>query len=349
MTFANPQYLLLLAFIPVAVGLVALALHARTRALARFGDPALMRRLTESANTLGRLARSVLTILALGLIVLAIARPQWGETERIVERHGIQLMVAMDISRSMLAEDVKPNRLSRAKLEVADLLQRLHGDEVGLVLFSGAAFIQFPLTFDYSTARTFLDNADTDMIARQGTVLAEAIDVSMVGLDNDRAGHKAILLVSDGEEDSQESNSVRAARAANRAADAGLTVYTIGVGMSNGEPIPIRDHWGNFVGFQEDGDGNMVLSRVNEDVLKSVAEAGGGRFVMAGGSTSAAAVIADELDSLEKSIIESEVANARVERFQWFVAAAIALLIAGQLIPDRRRLPSAAGSVRSVP
>ena len=334
MTFANPQYLLLLAAIPVAVALVAFALHTRSRALARFGDPALMRRLTQSVNTPGRLVRSALTILALGLIVLAIARPQWGETEQIVERHGVQLIIALDISRSMLAEDVKPSRLDRAKLEAADLLQRLHGDEVGLVLFSGAAFIQFPLTFDYSTARTFLDNADTDMIARQGTVLGEAIQVSMVGLDNDRAGHKAILLISDGEDDQQESDSLRAA---NRAADAGLTVYTIGVGTSDGEPIPVRDRWDNLIGYQEDGDGNMVLSRINEDVLRSVAEAGGGRYVMAGGSTSAAAIIAEELDSLEKSVVESEITNARVERFQWFVAAAVALLMAGQLIPDRRR------------
>lgn len=344
MTFANPQYLLLLAAIPVAVALVAFALHTRNRALARFGDPALMRRLTESANTPGRLIRSVLTILALGLIVLAIARPQWGETEQIVERHGVQLIIALDISRSMLAEDVKPNRLARAKLETADLLQRLHGDEVGLVLFSGAAFIQFPLTFDYSTARTFLDNADTDMIARQGTVLGEAIQVSMVGLDNDRAGHKAILLISDGEDDQQESDSLRAA---NRAADAGLTVYTIGVGTSDGEPIPVRDRWDNLIGYQEDGDGNMVLSRINEDVLRSVAEAGGGRYVMAGGSTSAAAIIAEELDSLEKSVVESEITNARVERFQWFVAAAVALLMAGQLIPDRRRWLAAVRHTRS--
>ena len=344
MTFGNPQYLLLLAAIPVAAGLVAFSLYTRNRALARFGDPVLMRRLTESVNTPGRVTRSALTVIALGLIVLAIARPQWGETEQVVERHGVQLMVALDISRSMLAEDVKPNRLARAKLEVADLLQQLHGDEVGLVLFSGAAFIQFPLTFDYSTARTFLDNADTDMIARQGTVLADAISVSMVGLDNDRAGHKAILLISDGEEDQQESDSLRAA---NRAADAGLTVYTIGVGTSDGEPIPIRDRWGNLVGYQEDGDGNMVLSRINEDVLRSVAEAGGGRFVMAGGSTSAAEVIAEELDGLEKSVVESEVTNTRVERFQWFVAAAIALLMIAQLIPDRRRWRSLAGHGRS--
>lgn len=344
MTFGNPQYLFLLAAVPALVGLVVWAFFAQKRALARFAEPRLLRRLVESSNTRGRHVRSVLVIVALGLIVLAIARPQWGETERIVERHGVQLMVALDISRSMLAEDVKPNRLTRAKLEAADLLQRLHGDEVGLVLFSGAAFIQFPLTYDYSTARTFLDNADTDMIAWQGTLLAEAIDVSMVGLDNDRAGHKAIVVISDGEEDQQESESLQAA---DRAADAGFTIFTIGVGTGDGEPIPIRDIWDNIVGYQEDGDGNMVLSRINEDVLKRVAEVGGGTYVLAGGSTSAAAVIAEELDALEKTVVESEVTNARVERFQWFVAAAIALLIAALLIPERRlRLPSS-GRARS--
>ena len=334
MTFGNPQLLVLLAVVPVAAGLVGWAYFARRRALSRFGDPALVRRLIGTANTPWQLAKSVLMIAALALIVLAAARPQWGETEQIVERHGVQLMVALDISRSMLAEDVRPDRLTRAKLEAADLLERLHGDEVGLVLFSGAAFIQFPLTFDYATARTFLDRADTEMIARQGTVLDEAISVSMVGLNNDRAGHKAIVIISDGEDDQQESDYVRAA---NRAADAGLTVYTIGVGTSDGEPIPIKDTWGNVVGYQEDGDGNMVLSRINEDVLKSVAEAGGGRYVLAGGSTSAAAVIAEELDSLEKTIVESEITNARIERFQWFAIGAIALLIASQLIPSRRR------------
>ena len=346
MTFANPQLLLLLAAVPLAAGLVVWAYFARRRALSRFGEPALVQRLIGSTNNPGRLVKSGLAIAALALVVLAIARPQWGETEQIVERHGVQLMVALDISRSMLAEDVRPNRLTRAKLEIADLLDQLHGDEVGLVLFSGAAFIQFPLTFDYATARTFLDRADTDMIARQGTVLDEAISVSMVGLDNDRAGHKAIVIVSDGEDDRQESDYVRAA---DRAADAGLTVYTIGVGTSDGEPIPIKDSWGNLVKYQEDGDGNMVLSRINEDVLKSVAEAGGGRYVLAGGSTSAAAVIAEELDNLEKTVVESEITNARVERFQWFAGGAILLLIVSQLIPDRRRIatsPSSAGISR---
>ena len=333
MTFANPQYLVLLAALPVAVAVALLAAHMRRRALSRIGDPELVRRLTGNASGARRFARHALTILALGLAIVAIARPQWGETERVVERHGVQLMVALDVSRSMLAEDTSPNRLGRAKLEVADMLQRLQGDEVGLALFAGAAFIQFPLTFDYATARTFLDNAEPEMIGRQGTAIAEAIDVSMRGLDNDRVGHKAIVLISDGEDDQESSDAVAAAR---RAADAGMSVYTMGVGAPAGEPIPMRDRWGNLLGYQEDDDGNMVLSRMDEETLRSVAEAGGGRFVMAGGANRAGAAIADELDNLEKSIVESEISSAKVERFQWFAGLAVLLLALGRAIPERR-------------
>ena len=332
MTFANPQYLILLVALPMAVAVALLAAHMRRRALSRIGDPALVGRLTGNSSAARRIARHALTIAALGLAILAIARPQWGETEQIVERHGVQLMVALDVSRSMLAEDVSPNRLERAKLEVADMLQRLHGDEVGLTLFAGAAFIQFPLTFDYATARTFLDNAEPQMIGRQGTAIAEAIDVSMRGLDNDRVGHKAIVIISDGEDDQESSDAIAAAR---RAANAGLSVYTMGVGTATGEPIPMRDRWDNLLGYQEDADGNMVLTRVDEDTLRGVAEAGGGAFVMAGGANRAGATIAEELDSLEKSIVESEISSAKVERFQWFAALAVLLLALGRAIPER--------------
>ena len=345
MTFANPQYLILLAATPAAVVLILLAELARRRALAKVGEPFLLRRLTGSVNTPGRLTRSVLTIAALGLALVAVARPQWGETEQIVERHGVQLMVAMDISRSMLAEDMKPNRLTRAKLEIADLFQRLEGDEVGLVLFAGAAFVQFPLTFDYATARTFLDNAETSMIARQGTAMAEAIDVSIRGLDNDRSGHKAILIVTDGENDPEESDPVAAAR---RAAEAGLTIYTIGVGTSEGERIPLRDSFNNLIGFQEDRNRNVVVTRIDEDVLRRVARAGGGQYISSGESSNAAAMIARELDGLEESVVESEITSARVERFQLFAGLAIALLAAGRLVPDRRREARPAGAAGAV-
>ena len=332
MTFGNPQYLLLLAALPVAVVVALLATYARRRSLSRIGDPALVRRLTGNASGARRIAKHTLTIAALGLAIVAIARPQWGETEQIMERHGVQVMVALDVSRSMLAEDASPNRLGRAKLEVADIIQRLNGDEVGLTLFAGAAFIQFPLTFDYATARTFLDNAEPEILGRQGTAIAEAIDASMRGLDNDRVGHKAIVVISDGENDPGLGDAVAAAR---RAAEAGLTVYTMGVGATDGEPIPRRDRWNNLLGYQVDSDGNLVLSRLDEETLRDVAEAGGGRYVLAGGSNRAGAAIAEELDSLEKSVVESEISSAKVERFQWFAGFAILLLALARVIPER--------------
>ena len=168
MSFANPQYLLFLVAIPIAIGIVYWSVQNRDRMLRRIGNPRLVSRLTATVNLRGRMIARALTILALGLAIMALARPQWGESVQTVEREGVQIIIALDISRSMLAEDIKPSRLVRAKLEIADLLQRLQGDEVGLVLFSGTAFLQFPLTFDYLSARNFIENANTEMILETG-------------------------------------------------------------------------------------------------------------------------------------------------------------------------------------
>ena len=332
MTFENPQYLMLLAALPIAAGVVYWAMRSRDSALARIGSSELVRRLTADTNAGGRAGRSVLTITALGLAILALAQPQWGESTQVVERRGMQLMVALDVSRSMLAEDLRPNRLTRAKLEVHDLIRRLSGDEIGLVLFAGAAFVQFPLTYDYATARTFLDNSNPDMIARQGTVLEEAIDVSMAGLSDDRPSQKVILIISDGE--NQEGQAVAAAE---RAAEAGIAVYTIGIGSPEGEPIPVTNVTGMQVGYVYDRQGNLVLSRLNEQVLRDVAEAGGGTFIRAGGRPTAADQIARELDGLQRTTVESQIETTGVERFQLFVGLAIVMLIAGELITNRRR------------
>ena len=200
MTFANPQYLVLLTALPLVIGVAYWAARRRTLALDRVGNPSLVRRLTASANAGGRLTQTVLMIAALGLAIVALARPQWGASTQVVERQGVQLMVALDVSKSMLAEDLKPNRLTRAKLEVYDIIRQLGGDEIGLVLFAGSAFVQFPLTYDYATARTFLDKARPDMIQRQGTALAKAINLSMTGLADERPGQKVILIITDGED-----------------------------------------------------------------------------------------------------------------------------------------------------
>ena len=245
------------------------------------------------------------------------------------------MIVALDVSRSMLAEDVKPSRLVRAKLEIADLMQQLQGDEVGLVLFSGAAFLQFPLTFDYLSARNFIENANTEMISRQGTNIAHAIEIAHRSFNEELISQRVILIITDGE--NQDGDAVEAARAAS---DDGILVYTIGIGTSDGEPIPLRTSNGKLLRYVQDRDGNMVFSRLNEGTLMSVAEAGGGRFIRLQGSTNAANEFIEELAALEKSAVGSETESTKIERFQIFAFASILLLIASELIPDRRRSTS---------
>lgn len=339
-TFANPQYLLLLAVLPIAVGVVYWAVQNRSRMLERIGNPALVRRLTANVNTKGRLIGRVFTIAALALAIVALARPQWGESLQTVEREGVQIIIALDVSRSMLAEDVKPSRLVRAKLEIADLMQRLQGDEVGLVLFSGAAFLQFPLTFDYLSARNFIENANTEMITRQGTNIEQAIEVASRSFSEELISQRVILIITDGE--NQDGDAVEAAREAH---DDGTLIYTIGVGTADGEPIPLRSPRGRLIEYVQDRQGNMVFSRLDENMLRSVAEAGGGKFIRLEGATNATSQFTEELAALEKASVGSEIEATKIERFQIFAFASILLLIAGEVIPDRRRNRGRVGRV----
>ncbi|MDH3675474.1 MAG: VWA domain-containing protein, partial [Anaerolineae bacterium] len=200
MTFAKPIFLYgLLILVPMMLLFVGWAARRQQTALARLGNPALVKRLSSSVNWRGRRWRTAIWFLVLVMLLVALARPQWGSEVQEVEQQGIEVMVALDVSNSMLAQDVKPDRLSRAKLEISDLMDRLGGDEIGLVLFSGASFIQFPLTSDYTTARTFLDNARPEVISKQGTNIGDAIRTAMSGFDANRSSQKVIVLITDGE------------------------------------------------------------------------------------------------------------------------------------------------------
>ena len=322
----------MLVAVPIAIGVVYWAIQNRSQTLQRIGNPRLVNMLIANVNSRGRMLGRALTIAALALAIIALARPQWGERVQTIEREGVQVIIALDVSKSMLAEDIKPNRLVRAKLEIVDLMQRLQGDEVGLVLFSGAAFLQFPLTFDYLSARNFIEDADTEMISRQGTNIAEAIEIASGSFNEELISQKVVLIFTDGE--NQVGDAVEAAR---EAADEGVLIYPVGVGTTDGEPIPLRTPGGRLRGYVQDQEGNMVFSRLDVDTLMSVAEVGGGRFIRLSGPTNAASEFTEELASLEKSSVGSEVETTKIERFQIFALASLLLLIAGELIPDRRR------------
>ena len=326
MSFGHPHLLIALLVVPAAAVLVVWATGRRRRALGMLAEPHLIDGLLAGVSGAGRRWRLGLWAVAVAFLVLAMARPQWGEREVLVEQEGVQIMVALDVSASMLAQDVRPDRLSRAKLELIDLMDRLDGDEVGLVLFSGAAFVQLPLTSDYLTARRFLDAANTESISRPGTVIGLAIEMASTAFDTEREGAKVILLMTDGED--SETDPVAAAR---EAANQGVTIFAVGFGSPDGHPVPELDRYGNVVGLKTDSRGSQVLSRLDEATLSEVAEAGGGSYLGPGG---AAPTIAAEINALQAARLESRVETQHVERFQIFLAIAVLALIAAELIPE---------------
>lgn len=332
MTFGAPQYLWVLCALPVLAGFVWWMAARRRASVSRMGDSALVERLSASVNPGARLWRVVLWFVGAGLVIVALARPQWGSDVEIVEHRGVQIMVALDISRSMLAQDVRPNRLERAKLEISDLMSRLTGDEIGIVLFSGASFIQFPMTFDYATARTYLSQAHPEAITRQGTVIAEAIESAMTGFNDQRAGQKIIVVMTDGE--NHEEDPIEETR---QAASEGAVVYTIGFGSAQGEPVPEYDERGDLVGFKEDAEGNVVISRLDEETLVRIADAGGGQYLRAS-DPDAIADLAAEIQSFEDETLDSEFNRRKIERFQIFLLAGALALAVAEVMTDRFRI-----------
>lgn len=337
MTFGAPAALAALLLIPLLLLFLSWAARRRQAALDRLGAPAMVAALGASVNLRGRRLAVRLWLIAVALLVLSLARPQWGTRSETVEQQGIQVMVALDVSESMLAEDVKPSRLDRAKLEIADLMNRMGGDEIGLVLFSGAAFIQFPLTSDYAVARSFLESARPGVISRGGTAIGDAIRSALTGFDQRRPGQKVIVIFTDGED--RESDAAAVAAEAN---DQGVRVYTVGMGSPEGAQIPVFDASGAAVDVKRDRGGEVVVSKLDEAGLQRIAESGGGSYFRAGaasgGTVGGIGDLAAELASLQAGTTESRIEVQRVERFQLFLGLGVLLLVAIELVPERRRL-----------
>ncbi len=331
MTFAKPIFLyLLIILLPTMAFFFWWAEKRRKSAIQKLGNPALINRLSASVNWRGRRWRTFFWLLALTMLLIALARPQWGSEVQIVEQEGIEVMVALDVSQSMLAQDIKPDRLSRAKMEISELMDRLNGDEVGLVLFSGASFIQFPLTSDYGTARTFLESARPEIISRPGTNVGDAIRTALSGFDFDRATQKVILLITDGE-----AHDADATAMAKEAAGKGVLIYTIGFGSAQGEPIPQYNERGEVTGYKKDQNGQVVLTKLDEATLKQIAKIGDGQYFHATASGAELDALLNDLNALQKSKLESQFETWGIERFQGFLLIALIALIAGELIPDR--------------
>ncbi len=306
--------------------------QARRRALAEFGDLALVQKLSATLNRRARVAKSVLVLLVVTFLVLALARPQFGTRVETVTSEGQDVIVALDVSRSMLAEDVAPNRLERARLEIMRILQRLDGDRIGLVAFAGNAFVQSPLTVDYGAAALFLNAMDPGLIPVQGTNLGEALTVALDAFEEGTRDHRVLIVVTDGEDHEGEIEA-----ALERAVDEGIQIHTVGIGSLDGVPIPEFDVSGVRSGFLRDEDGAVVTTRLDESTLQRVAEATGGRYFPALGPGANLDPLIEEITGGEGRELEVREITQFDEQFQIFLGFALVLLLAEELIPERRR------------
>lgn len=329
-TFATPLALWGLLLVPLLAVLFVAAERRRHRDLARLAAPPLLAYLTNNVHNVNRRRKYLLYLIALTGMVLALARPQWGTQKQALEQRGLEIMVALDVSESMLAEDITPNRLRRAKLDIHELMQRLRGDALGLVVFSGASFVQFPLTTDVSTAQRFLDDAQPSLISRPGTVIGEAIRTALAGFSDNPASDRVILLFTDGED--SETNPEAAAR---EAAEAGVVIYTIGMGSEAGATIPNYDNQGRLIGYKQDRNGNLVTSRLDASSLEAIAEITGGRY-FAGSRPGTLNALEQSLASLERNTLGEQASTQAIERFQWFLAVSLLCLFIADMLPTKR-------------
>lgn len=338
MMWRAPMFLALLLLVPLAVAFFVWAFRRRRRALEEFAEPRLLAVISPDRDERRRYWRAGLSIAALASLAIALAGPKWGFQWQEVKREGIDLIVAIDTSRSMLAQDVKPNRIGRAKLAVQDLVKQLQGDRIGLVAFAGSAFVQCPLTLDYMAFLESLRSTDVGIIPRGGTALAEAIKVSLGAFEGRQGKHAALVMITDGEDNEGDVDA-----AAKEAAERGIKVFTVGIGTPEGELIQIKDKGQST--YVKDRKGQVVKSRLNNESLQNIASTTGGAYLQAQGADFGLdKLYLEHISTMEKRELESTIERRYKEQFQWPLGVALVLLAIESLIGNRK--PSGAGLSR---
>lgn len=315
--FANPEYLYLLFIIPIIIGWFIYTRFNRKKRLQQFGDIELLKDLMPGASVYRQIIKFSLMLLAFTLCIFVVARPQMGAKLEYVKKKGVEVMVVLDISNSMLAEDVYPNRLERAKQMLNKMLEGFNNDKVGVIVFAGRAFTQLPITSDYQSAKMFISSISTELIAQQGTAIGSAIKMACNSFSDSEKTGKSIIIITDAENHEDDARG-----AAKEAAEKGIQVNVIGIGKPEGSPIPIGG--GNY---KKDKAGNVVMSKLNESVGQEIAMEGNGIYVRADNSNEAMRYMQKELDKIAKDDVETKVYSEYDEQFPTIAWIALALLL----------------------
>jgi len=325
--FEDPIYLWLLAAIPILAVIRWLMLRRQKARFKKSGDPALLRELMPDVSKFRPAVKFWLLMAALALLIVMLARPQMGTRISHEKRTGIETIICMDISNSMLAEDVRPSRLDKSKMMVENLIENFSNDKIGLIVFAGDAFVQLPITSDYVSAKMFLDNIDPSMIQMQGTDVAKAITMATHSFTQEQEIGKAIIVITDGE--NHEGGATEAAEAAKRA---GMRVYVLGVGSTSGSPIPIP----GTGDYMKDNRGETVMSALNDQMCKEIAQAGGGAYIHVDNNSAAQQQLNNELDQLSKKETQATIYSAYDEQFQAVGILALLLIIIEACLLERK-------------
>lgn len=329
MKFANPEFFYLFILLAVLLVVYIYSNYNRAGNLKIYGEPRLVEKLMPDVSSVRPAIKFWLSFIALAMLIVVLARPQFGSKKESVTRQGIETVIALDISNSMLAEDIAPNRLEKAKNIVSKLIDKLENDKVGLIVFAGDAFVQLPITNDFVSAKMFLESITPSLISRQGTDIGAAINMAMKSFTPNEEIGKAIIVITDGE--NHEGGAEEAAKAA---AEKGMTIYMMGIGTTDGAPIPT----GKLNEFRKDKEGNVVMTKLNEQMGQQIAKAGGGAYIRVDNTNNAQKLLLKELDKLSKDEVTTEVYSEYDDQFEfiaWIVLFLLTLDIL--LLPGKSR------------
>ena len=329
MRFANPEYFYLLILIPLLIAVYIYSNFVRRRNLKKYGDEELIKELMPDASAYRPNVKFWLSLVAVAMLVVVLARPQFGSKMETVTRQGIETVIALDISNSMLAEDIAPNRLEKSKKIISKLIDKFENDKIGLIVFAGDAFVQLPITNDFISAKMFMESISPSLISRQGTDIGAAINLAMKSFTPDKEVGKAVIVITDGE--NHEGGAEEAAKAA---AESGISVYILGVGSLEGAPIPAEEN----NDYRRDKDGNVIVTKLNEEMGQNIAKAGNGAYIRVDNTNNAQRLLEKEIDKLAKADVSSEVYTDYDEQFHLVAWIVLLLLVIDILIlPGKSR------------
>ncbi len=324
-------YFYLLGVIPVLVLLYVIHQLWRRRAQRRFADARLLRRLAPDRSFFKPQLKFLLLLGALALLVVGLVNPKMGTKLETVKREGVDIVFAVDVSKSMLAEDIAPNRLEKAKRLVSEIINELASDRVGIIAYAAQAYPQLPITTDYGAAKMFLQSMNTDMLSSQGTAIGQAIDLAATYFDDEDQTNRVLFIVSDGEDHSEGGMP----EAVEKALEQGIRIYTIGVGTTKGAPIPIKRN-GVLESLKKDNQGEVVITRLNEEVLAELASEGNGEYIDGTNTADAVAFISNTLQQMDKMEFEAKQFAEFKDQFQWFLGGALLLLFLDIFVLERK-------------